>query len=297
MTAEGVAAGEGRLAPRLEVIGAAVLFSTGGAAIKWCGLGGMAVASLRSGVAVAAILLMVPEARRRWTPRTWLVGTAYAGMLVLYVLANKLTTAANTIFLQDTAPLYILLLGPLLLGERFRRIDLAVMGLIGTGMALFFVGSPGRFATAPNPRLGNLLAVAAGVFWALTILGLRWLARDGEAGASAAAAACGNLIAFVAVLPLAFPLGHVAGRDIAAVVYLGAVQIGLAYVLLTRGVRRVPALETSLLLLVEPVLNPVWAWLVHGERPGVWAVAGGALILSGTVLRTVFAAGGDEAGA
>ncbi len=277
----------GAFLPRLEIVAAAVLFSTGGAAIKWCSLGGWQLASLRSGVAVVAILLMVPEARRRWTGRTWLVGIAYAGMLILYVLANKLTTAANTIFLQDTAPLYVLVLGPVLLRERFRRSDLIVIGVIGAGMVLFFVGSPGRFATAPDPRLGNLLAVAAGLFWALTILGLRWLARDGDAGASAAAAACGNLIAFAGGLPFALPLGPLGLADGAAVLYLGGVQIGLAYVFLTRGMRRVPALETSLLLLVEPILNPVWAWLVHGERPGGWAVAGGALILTGTVLRTL----------
>ncbi len=288
------AAGGGRLFPRLEVVAAAVLFSTGGAAIKGCTLGGWALASLRSGVAVVAILLLVPEARRRWTRRTWLVGLAYAGMLILYVLANKLTTAANTIFLQDTAPLYVLLLGPLLLGERFHRADLGIMALIGTGMALFFVGSPQRFATAPDPTLGNALAVAAGVFWALTILGLRWLARDGDAAASAAAAACGNLIAFAGALAFALPLDPVSPKDAAIVLYLGAVQIGLAYVFLTRGMRRVPALETSLLLLIEPVLNPVWAWLAHGERPGPWAIAGGILILSGTVLRTLLARMPDQ---
>lgn len=272
---------------RLQVVGAAVLFSTGGAAIKWCSLTGWQVASLRSAIAFGAILLLVPQARRRWDRRTWLVGTAYAGMLVLYVLANKLTTAANTIFLQDTAPLYVLLLGPLLLGERFRRSDLRVMLTMGAGMMLFFLGTQPRFATAPDPVKGNILAASAGLFWALTILGLRWLARDGNAGASAAAAACGNLIAFLAGLPLALPLEQVTASDVGSIVYLGLAQVGLAYVLLTRGMRRIPALETSLLLLVEPVLNPVWAWLVHGETPGRWAILGGVLILGATVWRTL----------
>ncbi len=272
---------------RLQVIAAAVLFSTGGAAIKWCALGGWQVASFRSGIAVVAILVMVPEARRGWTWRTWLVGTAYAGMLILYVLANKLTTAANTIFLQDTAPLYVLLLGPFLLRERLRKTDLAVMAVMAAGMGLFFVGGQQRFATAPNPMLGNVLAATAGLFWALTILGLRWLARGGDAAASAAAATCGNLIAFVGGLALAFPVGTVSAADSVSIAYLGLIQVGLAYVLLTRGMRGVPALETSLLLLVEPVLNPVWAWLVHGEYPSAWAIVGGVLILGATGWRAV----------
>lgn len=272
---------------RLQVVGAAVLFSTGGAAIKWCSLTGWQVAGLRSAIAFVTIVVLVPGARRRWTLRTWLVGVAYAGMLILYVLANKLTTAADTIFLQDTAPLYVLLLGPLLLGERFRRSDLWIMLTMGTGMVLFFVGAQPTFATAPDPVRGNALAACAGLFWALTILGLRWLARDGDSGASAAAAACGNLIASLATLPPALPLTAVSAADAGSIVYLGLVQVGLAYVLLTRGMRRIPALETSLLLLVEPVLNPVWAWLVHGETPGRWAILGGILILGATVWRTL----------
>ncbi len=282
------------LRSRLAVMGAAVLFSTGGAAIKWCALGGWQVASLRSGVAVVAILAMVPEARRGWSRRTWLVGIAYAGTLILYVLANKLTTAASTIFLQDTAPLYVLLLGPVLLGERAGRRDLVAAVAMAAGMSMFFAGAQPAFATAPRPVLGNVLAATAGVFWAFTLLGLRWLARDGEGGpaASAAAAACGNLLAFVAALPLALPLGGARPADLAAVLYLGVVQIGLAYVLLTRGMRRVPAFESSLLLLLEPVLNPVWAYLVHGEYPSAWALLGGGLILGATAFR----AGGDGGG-
>lgn len=273
---------------RLAVIGAALLFSTGGAAIKACHLSGWQVASFRSGIAVLAILLMVPEARRRWSRDTWMVGLAYAGTMVLYVLANKLTTAANTIFLQDTAPLYILLLGPLLLGERARSRDLGFMVVMAAGMLLFFVGTPPPAVTAPRPMAGNILALAAGVCWALTIMGLRHQSRGDEGAAVAVAAvACGNLIAFLAVLPLALPVASASPTDWALVVFLGVVQIGLAYVLLTHGVRGVPALEASLLLLVEPVLNPIWAWLIHGENPGLWSLLGGGIILSATAVRTL----------
>jgi len=274
--------------PRLAVIGAAVLFSTGGAAIKACHLSGWQVASFRSGIAVLAVLAMVPEARRRWSRGTWLVGMAYAGTMILYVLSNKLTTAANTIFLQGTAPLYVLLLSPFLLEERARSRDLLFMLVMASGMALFFVGTPPEAITAPRPLAGNVLALGAGVCWALTIMGLRHESRGEEgAGVAAAAVACGNLIAFAVTLPMALPLTFASATDWVLIVFLGVVQIGLAYVLLTHGVRGVPALEASLLLLVEPVLNPIWAWLVHGENPGLWSLLGGAVILGATAARTL----------
>lgn len=268
---------------RVAILGAAVLFSTGGAAIKATALSGWQVAGFRSAIAAAALVALLPAARRGWNLRVVAVGIAYAATMILFVLGNKLTTAANTIFLQDTAPLYVLLLGPWLLAEPIRRRDLGLMAAIAAGMALFFVGLPPATAIAPNPFAGNLCAAAAGLTWALTILGLRWLGRGtSAAGASTAAVACGNLIAAAAALPLAFPVAAARPVDWGLVVFLGLFQIGLAYVLLTRGVRRVPALETALLLLAEPVLNPIWTWLVHGETITAAGAVGALLILAAT---------------
>ncbi len=268
------------------VLAAALLFSTGGAAVKACSLSGWQIASFRSGLAAITLLVLMPAARRRWTRHTWAVGLAYAGTMVLYVIANKLTTAANTIFLQDTAPLYILVLSPLLLGEPGRRRDLLFMVVLAAGMSLFFVGAQPATATAPRPMLGNVLALGAGVCWALTLIGLRWLGRRGQGDAAPAAVACGNLIACLAVLPLALPVGPSTAGDWASIVFLGVFQIALAYVFLTRGMRRVPALEASLLLLVEPVLNPIWAFFAHREVPTSWAVLGGAIVLGTTAVKT-----------
>lgn len=145
---------------RLKLLLAALLFSTGGAAIKATQLSGWQVAGFRSGVAVIAVLLLAPEARRTWL-RSWrgaLVAVAYAATLTLYVTANKLTTSANTIFLQSTAPLYLLLLGPWLLKEPIRRSDLAVMAAVGAGMVCFFIGREPPIRTAPDPATGNVLA-------------------------------------------------------------------------------------------------------------------------------------------
>ena len=273
---------------RAMILGAAVLFSTGGAAVKACALTGWQVASFRSAVAVISILILLPSARRRWNRQTWVVGVAYAATMISFVLANKLTTAANTIFLQATAPLWVLLLGGPLLGERTDRRQLMFMSLMALGMVFFFVGDQPGSDTAPNPAAGNLVGAACGLSYGLLILGLRWLGRetDGDGG-TIAAVCCGNLIAAVVALPMALPVHTSTPTDWAMVVFLGVVQIGIAYGFLVRGVSRVPALEASLILLAEPVLSPVWAWLAHGETPTVWALVGGAIILGATIAMTL----------
>ncbi|HXE56579.1 MAG TPA: DMT family transporter [Gemmatimonadales bacterium] len=273
---------------RLQLLGAAVLFSTGGAAIKAADLTSWQVASFRSGVAALAMGLLVPAAWRGWTWRTAAVGASYAATLTLFVLANKLTTAANTIFLQSAAPLYILLLGPWLLKEPIRPVDLLFMAIVGLGLALFFLGAHPVYATAPDPIAGNALATLSGVFWALTIIGFRWIAsREGERdGGPARAVVLGNLIAFAVNLAPALPLGPTDAADWLVVGYLGVFQIAAAYVLVTAAISRVPALEASVLLLAEPALNPIWAWLVQGERPGARGLLGGGLILGATLART-----------
>lgn len=279
-----------RTTARLKLISAALLFSTGGAAIKSADFTSWQVACLRSGIAAATVFLLSPAARRGWSWRTLVVGVTYAATLVLFVLANKLTTSANTIFLQSTAPLYLLLLGPLLLREKITREDLVFMLAVGAGFSLFFIGKEAPIATAPNPFLGNILAAVSGLTWALTIVGLRWISARPEAdpGAAAAAVVSGNLVAFLACLPFALPIVNGEVKDWLLVGYLGVFQIGIAYIFVTTAIKRIPALEASVLLLVEPAFNPIWSWLVHGERPGPWALLGGGVILGATTAKAVY---------
>ena len=272
------------LRARLQILAAAFLFSTGGVAVKSCQLTDWQIASFRCGVAAVVMWVLLPAARRRWSWRTLAAGGAYASTLTLYVLANKATTAANTVLLQGTAPLYLLLLAPLFLGERIRRRDLLVLAALAAGLWLLLSGDVAATATAPAPARGNLLGAVAGLTWALTILGLRWLERGGRSAAGAVVA--GNLIAFLVPLPWALPVVGSRGADWLWVLYLGAFQIALAYLLLTDGVRSVPAFEAALLLLVEPVFNPLWAYWVHREVPGGWILVGGALILAATLVKT-----------
>ncbi len=261
---------------RLLLLAAAALWSTAGAAMKLCGLDGMQIAGGRSLVSGLFLLAVLPEARRRPGRRVALAVVAYAATVILFAVANKLTTAANAIFIQDSAPLWVLLLSPALLGERASRGQLLAVPVYGLGLALFFLDE-----LSPGQLTGNLVALASGLAFALCIVGLRRAREDGPA-----ALVLGNLLAAAVALPL-WPSGPAARPlDLALVAYMGVFQLGLAYLCFARGIARVPALEASLLVLLEPVLNPIWTFLMVGEQPGPWALLGGGVVLAATAWRT-----------
>ena len=271
-------------AAALFVAGAAILWSTGGLFIKLAPMPALAVACGRSLVAAVFYLAVLRPDLRAARLSTAL---AYAGCIVTFVAATRLTTAANAIFLQYTGPAWVLLLSPLILKEAFRRIDGVCVALSLAGMSLFFVGK-----VEAGQALGNGLGLVSGVFFALTVVLLR---RDSRMGGDTAlpSTALGNLIAAAATLPFALQaLPQMASaRGAGVLLYLGVVQLGVAYVLFIRGVRKVPAAEASLISMLEPVLNPVWVLLGFGERPGPWALLGGAVVISAVVLRTLAPAG------
>jgi drug/metabolite transporter (DMT)-like permease len=273
---------------RLQVLAAAVLFSTGGAGIKAEAFTGLQISALRSGIA-ALILLLVLRGRVVLSPAMLGTGIVYAATMTLFVLSTKLTTSANAIFLQATAPLYLLLLGPLVLSERFRPRDGAFLVGVAVGMVFCVIGRPVATTTAPDPVSGNLLGVVCSVTWAFTLLGLRYLQRDHtQAAVGLSAVAIGNVFASIAAWPFALPLPEASAGEWATIAYLGVCQIGLAYVFLTAAIRVLPALEVSLLLLIEPVLNPAWTWLIRGENPGAYTIAGGAIIIVATALKSLY---------
>jgi len=280
--------GPSLVVPRLQILAAAALFSTGGVSIKLTDLDAWQVAGGRSLVAATlfAIYYRVPPRAFDW--RSGIAGCAYAATMLGFVVANKLTTAANSIFLQSTAPLYVLFLAPVLLGESRRRHDVPVCLLIGAGLLLFFVGRDPAFATAPNPALGNAIAAVDGIFWALTLLSIRWLGADRQR--LGAALIAGNLLAAVISAPFAFsaaPTAGIGAFDLLIVAYLGVFQIAVAYFVMTVGMRRVATLEASILLLTEPVLSAMLAWLVHGELAGPWSMAGSLLVVAATAAKSI----------
>ena len=268
---------------RLWVFGAALLFSTGGAAIKGNALTAWQIASFRSLVAALVLTLLFPKARRGWKPRYIGLGLCYAVTLISFVTATRLTTAANAIFIQSAAPAYLVVLSPLLLREHLKRSDAFLLAGCAAGMVLFFVAAEPARVTAPDPFTGNIIALFSGVFWAFTMLALRSLAR-GEENASMTMVITGNWLTFLVALPFAMPLPTFGAQDIFAILWLGIFQVAGAYVCLTRAVEKLPAFEVATLLLIEPAMNPLWTWLALGERPAPLAIAGGTVILLTTLL-------------
>lgn len=262
---------------RLLLLAAAALWSTAGAGIKLCALNGWQISAGRSIVAALAVAAMVPSSRVLPRPRVLAVALSNAVTVVLFVVATKRTTAANAIFLQETAPLWVLLLAPLVLGERPSRGELISIPIYAAGLSLFFVDdlTAGQLA-------GKLCALGSGLAFGATIVGLRHLREEGPG-----ALLWGSVVAAAATLPLWGTGPAPTTRDLALLVFLGVFQLALAYVCFARGLHGVSAVEASLLILIEPVLNPIWTWLVAGERPGPWALAGGAVVLAATAWRTL----------
>ena len=265
----------------LCVAGAAVLWSSGGLFIKIAPMPALAVACGRSLVAGLFYLVALRPSLRQ---ARWSTAAAYAGCILTFVTATRLTTAANAIFLQYTGPAYVLLLSPWLLDEPFRAIDGVCVALSLAGMSLFFVGK-----VEAGQALGNGLGIVSGVFFALLVVLLRRDAKTGS-GDALPSTALGNLLAAAVTLPWALRAWPQmsSARGAGVLLWLGVVQLGIAYLLFVKGVRKVPAAEASLISMLEPILNPVWVLLFFGERPGPWAIAGGAVVVASVVLRTVW---------
>jgi drug/metabolite transporter (DMT)-like permease len=262
-----------------QLVLAALFWSIAGVLIKGADWPPLAVAGGR-GLVACAFLAMVNGRRLRFTWSRLQLGAAaaYAGCTILCVVSTKLTTAANAILLQYTAPIWIALLGPWLLREPSTRADwFAIVAILG-GMGLFFSENL-RFAG----MLGNVLAVVSGMFFAAMTMLLR-KQKDTSAMESIV---LGNLIAFLVGLPFMVKAPAPSPECLLMIGLLGVVQLGLSYQLYSRAIRHVPALQVILVSVVEPILNPVWVLLAIGERPGTRAVLGGAVVLGAATVRSV----------
>ena len=279
------------VSPLLLVLLAALLWSTGGLFIKWTTLSAFELSFGRSLLAALTVALFTRREGFGINRLTALTSVLYAALLLLFVLATKLTTAANAIFLQYTAPVYVLLLEPIFYREKFRTGDLAVVAACMAGMSLFFVGQ----LSAADVQ-GNIAALCSGLCFAFYILLLRH-PRSREVNRASSVIYGNLLLVVVAALVIASnpaSLGailHAGARDLAAVAYLGVVQIGVAYTLFTLGMARgVRSLDAGIVGYIEPVLNPVWVFLFLGERPSKWAIMGGAIIIAAVVFHTIHGA-------
>ncbi len=262
-----------RFVPPLLLLLAAVLWSLGGVLIKSIDWPPMAIAGGRSAIAIPVMLASIGWPRFSFS-RTQIGGAvAYAGTVVLFVFATRMTTAANAIFLQYTAPIYVAIIGRWYLNERPLRIDWLVIALALSGIALFFFD---RLTVAGF--WGNIVALASGLCFA----GVAIFLRKEKDGSPVASIILGNIIVAIAGVPfmLQSPL---ATAGVWRLALLGVVQLGIPYVLYAIAIKQVTALEATLIPLLEPVLNPTWVMLAIGETPGPWAIVGAMLVL-GAVL-------------
>ncbi|HQN09800.1 MAG TPA: EamA family transporter, partial [Thermoanaerobaculia bacterium] len=250
-----------------------------GLAIKLVPLDAVGVVFWRSSITFLFLAAVYRPGIERWKKASLATALSYALMILCFVSANKLTTAANAIFLQYTGPFYVLALGPWLLKERFRKEDAVAIAVALGGMSLFFVGR-----LDGGDLAGNLLAVVSGLFFALTVVLLR---RDQSRDAMASVF-LGNVLAALLALPFAWGNLSLDGRGLGVIVFLGVVQMGLAYILFVRGLSVVPAAEASLIGMLEPTFNPLWAFLGLGERPSGWALLGGGIVLAAVAGRTLW---------
>ena len=268
----------------LFVAGAALLWSTGGLGIKAIAEPPLTVACCRSGVAALTLLALFRPRRPHLTLAFALTVVSYAACLTTFVVATKWTTAANAIFLQYSGVVWILLLSPLVLAEPLRARDAVAIGLALAGMALFLAGH-----LDPGARAGDAVALVSGVLYAALVMSLRH-----QRGAPAEAATIyGNALLTLALLPVVARGPLPSWGSAAVLLFLGSIQIAGANVLFLRGLKSVTATQASLVGMIEPIANPVWVFLVLGERPGLPAALGAVIVLGAIAWHTLGARAAD----
>jgi drug/metabolite transporter (DMT)-like permease len=261
----------------LLVLGAALLWSTGGVGIKTLPEGPLKVAFYRSAFAAVTMLLVFRPRIPRLTPAFLVALASYAACLTTFVVATKWTTAANAIFLQYSGVVWVLLLSPVVLAEPFRARDAGAVAVALGGMTLFFTGQFGHGGR------GDIVALLSGVFFAGLVLFLR---KERDAGA-VAAVTYGNVLTAVMLLPFVRDDLALSGRSAVLLVFLGVFQLAGAYALFLRGLKHVTATKAAIIGMAEPVANPLWVFLLVGERPALLSLLGGAIVLGAIAWRTL----------
>jgi drug/metabolite transporter (DMT)-like permease len=239
----------------------------------------MAIAGTRS--IIAAMVMLAFRRNMKFDLSFAQLGGAvcYAATVILFVAANKWTTAANAILLQYTAPIYVAMLSYWFLGERITKLDLAAIAATLGGMVLFFMD-----VLTKGGLLGNIVAIVSGVAFAGTVLFL----RKQKDSSPLASVFLGNLLTFLAGFPFLFrAMPDAVGWT--GLILLGVFQLGCSYILYAEAIKHVTAFEAILIPILEPVLNPVWVFLLLGEKPGQWAIAGGFIVLISVTARCLSA--------
>lgn len=255
----------------------AVLWSIGGLLIKKINAHPLAIAGIRSAISGVLILIYVGKPRFNWSFPQIAAAVVYSVTVITFVAANKYTTAANAILLQYTAPIYVALLGGWLLKEKTELIDWATVAVVIGGMLLFFIGN-----LDTGGVLGNVFGIISGMGFGLFPIFMR-MQKDGSPVESVL---LGNFITAVVGIPFLFrAVPDSTGWLFLAL--LGIVQLGIPYILFSIAIKNATALEACLITVIEPILNPIWVYLLLGETPGIFSLIGGMIVLTAIIIRSV----------
>lgn len=255
----------------------ACLWSMGGLFIKIVPWHPLAIASLRSLFAGLLLLLLRGRQPFVFSQGVWLGGLANAGTMLFFVSATKMTTAANAILLQYTAPVFVAIFSYWFLREKIYKIDWLSIGVVFGGLCLFFVDKIDQSGVT-----GNILAILSGVCFGWQAL----LLRKYKDASPLDLLIFGSFLTAVVGFPYLLTAPFTA-TAVGIVAFLGVFQIGLPYLLYTFSVKHVPAIAAITILMLEPILNPIWVFVALGEKPGWWATVGCVIVLGAITLRGI----------
>lgn len=262
----------------LFVFIAGLLWSTGGLFIKLISLPAMQLAFFRCTIAAITFGILFRKEILLFNKLTFINSVFYAAILITFVIATKTTTAANAIFLQSTAPIYVLIFEPIFNKSKYERINIITVAVCMVGMLLFFVGK-----LEPGHLEGNIIALFSGMAFAAFFLGM----KKNDAKFQHSSIFYGNILVAIISIPFLFSLETLTTSDFRMVTFLGVFQIAIAYAFFSAGLKRIYAVEASIISMIEPVLNPVWVFIGYGEVPSIFAIIGGLIILGSIIFRSV----------
>lgn len=255
----------------------ATMWSLGGLLIKSINAHPLAIAGTRSAISCIIMILYVKKPKFNWSFTQIAAGVAYASMVITFVFSTKLTTAANAILLEYTAPIFVALLSAWMLKEKPKAIDWVTIMLVFGGMVLFFLDSLDAKGFA-----GNIFGLLSGISYALFTVFMRMQKN----GSPIESVILGNAISAIVGIPFIF-MSVPDFKGWLFLVILGVVQLGIPYIMYSEAIKNASALEASIITMIEPILNPIWVVLIIGEIPGVLSIIGGIIVIATVAIRCV----------
>jgi drug/metabolite transporter (DMT)-like permease len=264
----------------------AFLWSTSGFFIKYLTINAFQISFYRSLVAAITVLTITLVRKKsmkiEFDRVSNLAAVFYSGILILFVLATKMTTAANAIFLQFTAPIYLVVLEPIFLKTKFSPKNIITIVISIAGMILFFFGK-----LELGNIYGNLLAICSGICFAMFSLLVKYKRVKQKSDNTLGSVVMGNALVAVLAFIVIFPNLGLSLTEALILLYMGAVQIGISYIIFNEGIKYVSATESMIIATLEAVFNPVWVFIGIGEAPSVYSIIGGSIIFAAIIWRNV----------